>query len=216
MSTTTTATNSSTAPKTPYEEYFARRKEWLNRPENKAIIASTLIQGIDRNDDSDDDNEEGCDKSKYTTEQMNSLRFLMLTKEREAQLESMERLILQDQYDSPYMMFGTSFSYHVLDSWIRIKSRLSRMSPDKKFDALLAFTSAIHDHDVWVHDNEGDMGELVKGLATVWRNLLKKSDAEIGWDVEYTKPAVYALLKQFKDKVEGMEEYYNLGKFKYE
>jgi hypothetical protein len=60
------------------------------------------------------------------------------------------------------------------------------------------------------------MGELVKGLATVWRNLLKKSDAEIGWDVEYTKPAVYALLKQFKDKVEGMDDCYDLGKFKYE
>jgi hypothetical protein len=90
------------------------------------------------------------------------------------------------------------------------------MTPDKKFDALLAFTSTIHEYDVWVHDNEGDMGQLVKSLAAVWRNLLKKSDAEIGWDVEYTKPAVYALLKQFKGKVEGMEDYYNLGKFKYE
>lgn len=198
------------APKTPYEEYFARRSEFLNRPENQHILGATLIQGIPA--DSDD----AEDTSNFTAEQMNSLRFLMITKNREDQFTSMEKMILGDQYGSPFMMFNTSYSYHVLDSWIRLKPRLGRMTPDKKFDALLAFTSTILDHDVWIHDNEGDMGSLVKGLATVWRNLLKKSDEEIGWDLEYTKPATYTLLKQFKDRVEGMDDCYEMGKFKYE
>jgi hypothetical protein len=90
------------------------------------------------------------------------------------------------------------------------------MSPDKKFDALFAYTSTLLDYDVWMHDNEGDMGALVKGLAAVWRNLLKKNDEEIGWDLEYTKPGVYALLGQFKERVEGMDDCYEMGKFKYE
>jgi hypothetical protein len=90
------------------------------------------------------------------------------------------------------------------------------MTPDKKFDALLAYTRVLLKYDVWMHDNEGDMGTLVKGLATVWRNLLKKRDEEIGWDVEYTKPGVYALLWQFKEAVEGMDDMYEMGKFKYE
>jgi hypothetical protein len=90
------------------------------------------------------------------------------------------------------------------------------MSPDKKFDALFAYTSTLLDYDVWMHDNEGDMGTLVKGLAAVWRNLLKKNDEEIGWDLEYTKPGVYALLGQFQERVEGMDDCYEMGKFKYE
>jgi hypothetical protein len=147
---------------------------------------------------------------------MNSLRFIMATPNREAQYESMGKLILEDQYGESFMMFNTSYSNHVLGTWYHIKPKLGRMTPDKKFDALLAYTRVLLKYDVWMHDNEGDMGTLVKGLATVWRNLLKKRDEEIGWDVEYTKPGVYALLWQFKEAVEGMDDMYELGKFKYE
>jgi hypothetical protein len=215
MSATATATtanvNGSATPKTPYEVYFARRKAWLNLPENKHIIATTLIKGIPASEVDDEGN-----TNNFTEEQMNSLRFVMITKNREAQIEAMERLVLGDQYDSPFMAFSTRYSYHVLDTWGTVKSRLSRMSPDKKFDALFAYTSTLLDYDVWMHDNEGDMGTLVKGLAAVWRNLLKKNDEEIGWDLEYTKPGVYALLGQFQERVEGMDDCYEMGKFKYE
>lgn len=90
------------------------------------------------------------------------------------------------------------------------------MSTDKKFDTLLGYNFTLQEHDAWMSDNEGDMGTLVKGLATVWRNLLKKSDQEIGWDVQYTKPATYEMLRQFKESIEGMDDYFEMGKFKYE
>jgi hypothetical protein len=46
---------------------------------------------------------------------------------------------------------------------------------------------------------------------------LKKSDDEIGWDLEYTKPGTLELLRQFKEEVEGTGvDYYDMGKFNYE
>jgi hypothetical protein len=217
MSTAAAAVNASgfSAPKTPYDVYFERRENWLNQPENRHILGSILIQGIPSSND-DDSEEEDLTNSQLTAEQMNSLRFIMATPNREAQYESMGKLILEDQYGESFMMFNTSYSNHVLGTWYHIKPKLGRMTPDKKFDSLLAYTRVLLRHDVWMHDNEGDMGTLVKGLATVWRNLLKKSDEEIGWDVEYTKPGVYSLLRQFKEAVEGMDDMYEMGKFKYE
>lgn len=66
-----------------------------------------------------------------------------------------------------------------------------------------------------MHDNEGGMGELVKGLADAWKKLLKNSDEKLGWDLEYTKPAVIELLEQFKKEIEDMDSCYEMGKFKY-
>jgi hypothetical protein len=216
MSTAAAANASgSSAAKTPYDVYFECRENWVNQPEIRHILGSILIQGIPSSND-DDSEEEDLDNSQLTAEQMNSLRFIMATPNREAQYESMGKLILEDQYGESFMMFNTSYSNHVLGTWYHIKPKLGRMTPDKKFDALLAYTRVLLKYDVWMHDNEGDMGTLVKGLATVWRNLLKKRDEEIGWDVEYTKPGVYALLWQFKEAVEGMDDMYELGKFKYE
>jgi hypothetical protein len=207
------------AAKTPHDEYFDRRTAWMN--EHKDISGAILVKGISRSNDSEDesesDDEENDDTSKYTTEQMNSLRVIMITKNRSEQHEKMGRLILGDQYGDSFKMFNTSFSYDVLDSWQRVKGRLSKMTPSEKFDALLAYTHTLKQYDVWMHDNEGGMDVLVKGLATVWRNLLKKSDDEIGWDLEYTKPGTLELLRQFKEEVEGTGvDYYDMGKFNYE
>lgn len=66
-----------------------------------------------------------------------------------------------------------------------------------------------------MHDNEGGMGELVKGLAGAWKKLLKNSDEKLGWDLEYTKPAVIELLEHFKKEIEDMDSCYEMGKFKY-
>lgn len=201
--------------KTPHDAYFHRLDKF--RAEHKDILGPMLIRGIPSSNDSDEDEDEDEDKdtSKYTKEQMDSLRFIMITKSRENQLETMSKLVLGDQYGDSIMMFNTSFSYDVLDSWHMLKTRLSRMTPAKKFDALLAYTHTVKQHDTWMHDNEGGMGSLIKGLATAWRNLLKKPDGVIGWDVQYTKPGVLELLGQFKREVEGMDACFGMGKFKF-
>ena len=64
-----------------------------------------------------------------------------------------------------------------------------------------------------MHDNEGDMGDMVKDLAKLWKKLLAKDDSTLGIDAEYTRPGILAMLKQFKDKLEDVE--YLSFKFKY-
>ena len=71
----------------------------MNLPENKHITGPMLIRGIPANDDDGD-------TSNFTTEQMNSLRFIMLTQNRDDQFEAMGKLVLGEQYGSPFMMFG--------------------------------------------------------------------------------------------------------------
>ena len=205
----TTAKKAKTAQsgsKTPHQIYLDRQEAFLNV--HKDIQGRILIRGISSSG-------KNSDPSKFTKKQMDSLRFVMITKNRDKQLEAMGKLVLGDQYGDSFMWFNTSFSYDVLDSWQFLKMRISRMKPAQKFDILLAYTHTLQEHSTWMHDNEGGMGVLVQGLATAWRNLLKKSDAAIGWDVEYTKPGTLELLGQFKREVESMDDCMEMGKFKF-
>merc|ERR1711935_929061 len=119
-------------------------------------------------------------------------------------------------------MFNTSFSYHVLKCWEHVKRReltAPRTTPAQKLDILFAFTHTLQEYDVWMHDNEGGMDVLVKGLAAAWKKLLTNStDAELGWDVEYTKPGMLEFLGQFQTTVEEFNngDEYDLGKFRFQ
>lgn len=210
------ASNKSSKSKTPYELYFDQQKDFLNQEENKNILGAMLIKGMESDESSDEEGEEN--ESKYTKEQMQALRFIMVTPNRDQELDKMRALVLQDQADPDFMTFSTSYSYQVLASWNLAKKRLSKLSNKaKKVDALMAYTHTVKQYDVWMHDNEGGMGELVSGLASAWKRLLKKhDDKELGWDVEYTKPGVLELLKQFKEQVESMDDCYDMGDFNYE
>lgn len=79
--TTTTTANNKEAKKTmtPFEEYFDRFKTF-RKAHN--FIGSVMIKGIESNGDSSDNDseeeEEEEDKSKYTTEQMASLCYVMI------------------------------------------------------------------------------------------------------------------------------------------
>lgn len=207
--------------KSPYDIYFETRNAWFD--EHKEMKGSILIRGIqtdhdEEEEDSDDESEEAkkTRQNKYTSEQMNSLRFIMANDSREKSFDEMKELVLGEQANSPFKMFDTSFSYELLNSWHLLKDRiLPRKSPAQKLDILMAYIYTIKQYDCWMSDNEGNMGELVKGLAGAWKRLLKNTDEKLGWDLEYTKPAVMELLEQFKQQIEGMESYYKLGKFNY-
>lgn len=219
--TTSETTSEVVKEKTPYETYVEQRKAWLN--EHKDILGPLMVRGVDDSDDSEEEEEEDSDeeetedsKAKYTTEQMNSIRVIMINKSREKCFDDMRKLILKDQADDSFMMFSTSFSYDVLYSWEHLKKRvLARKSPSQKLDILIAYTQTLREYDVWMHDNEGGMDVLVKGLAAQWKKLLKNSDDALGWDLEYTKPGVMALLEMFQKDIHGMDEGYDMGRFNY-
>lgn len=188
-----------TAP-SPYNSFFDKMEVFMKE---RGYIGSLLIKGIPQEDDDDEYEEEKYDTDKYTEDQMNSVRHIMITQNRADKLDEMENLILGDQADSEILCFSTSFSYDVFDSLDTLRSLLRKSkTPAQKFDLLLAYTYTVQEHDTWMHDNEGDMEEYTKGLASLWKNLLKKADKDLEIDAEYTKPALEEFLKQFQKEVE--------------
>ena len=71
------------------------------------IEFSCLVKGIQQAHESDDEGVEP-DESLYTQAQMDSLRYIMITKEREAPVENLRRLVLEEQADDKLLMFNTS------------------------------------------------------------------------------------------------------------
>lgn len=183
-----------------------------------------LIRGLnqlndDEEDEIEDDDDDDEDNSRYTMEQMQQLRYIIMTTNRNHQVEEMENIIFGSQANIKMELFNTSFSYKVMNSWYKVKSRLQRKntSPSQKLDILFAYTCTLLNFDTWIHDNEGGMDALVKGLGAAWKRLFKNyNDEALQWDVEYTKPGVMELLRRFGRKINVMEDYYDLGKFQYE
>lgn len=171
-----------------------------------------IIRGISKaagedSDEDDEDEEEEQDTSKYTAEQMSSLRYVFITQKREDKLDEMRRFILGSQANDSIMMFNTSFSYEVMDGFEEYKSRIWKKmkTPAEKFDSLFAYTYNLKNYDVWMHDNEGTMEDMVKGLAGMWKRLLKNDDEKLGIDAEYTRPGVVQLLTDFQSDLDMQE-----------
>jgi hypothetical protein len=189
------------------------------------------------------DHEEKDTSSKFSKTQMETLRYICLTQTRAKQFAEMRDLLVGDEPririgESRWMMVvNSSFSYHVLETYDFVyrklhedrssndklvtttrstnkKNKMMMMIPAERLDFLLAYTAALNEYDAWMTNNEGGMGTVVKGLASIWKRLLTKhSDEELGWDVEYSKPGVMALLRQFKDKIASVPNHNELGKF---
>jgi hypothetical protein len=228
----TTTTTEPTTTKSPYDAYMEKMNAFMTE---KDCIGSLLVKGIgpdprradndddddddddDEDDDEDEDDDDEQDNDTITQEQLDCLRFILITQNRADKLEEMQSLILGDQKGASMMMFNTSFSYDVQDSLEMLKSLLKKQkTPAQKLDLLLAYTHTVKEYDVWMHDNEGGMGDFTKGLAAIWKRLLKGTDEDLGIDAEFTKPALEEFLKQFKTMVESVEGYDDEGmKFKY-
>jgi hypothetical protein len=101
----------------------------------------------------DEDEDEEQDNDTITQEQLDCLRFVLITQHRADRLEEMESLILGDQKGSGMMMFDTSFSYAVLGSLDTIKSLLRTKhakKPAQNLDILFAYTHTLKSCDVWM------------------------------------------------------------------
>jgi len=193
---------------TPHDAYFKRLFAAKDKIPN--VLGPTIIRGIPRDDDDDEEEEEDSDAeenedtSKYTAEQMQTLRYIMITQNRQDKIYEMAELVLGDRAGDCIMGFNTSFSYEVEGAFHHLKSQLwaRAKGPTAKFDLLLAFTQTVKRYDVWMHDNEGGMEEWVKDFGSMWKRLLKNTDEKLGIDAEYTRPGVVCLLEQFKEQVE--------------
>jgi hypothetical protein len=157
----------------------------------------------------EDDDDDNFDPTKCSQEQVDHVRVIVITKERQDRMEEMSKLILGEQHGQEMMTFSTSFSYQVINAWNAFTVRYHESSNQKKeqFDLLYGFTDTLKEHETWMHDHEVGWGgeKMVKQLALLWKIVLKNNNEELGIDSEYTRPGIVALLEQFKEAVESVE-----------
>jgi hypothetical protein len=196
MSAEGAATMKAVSPEDEYQERLERVME------EHGCIGSLLIIGIDGGSD-DEDGKEDQERA-LTAQEMETVRHVLITKSREKALTKAMDFCSCGQADDAFMMFNTRSGNEVILGIPRqIKSAMSKKSLPARFDALFALTRGLQLHDFWMNDNEcyGEGGELeaaIKALGRAWRNLLKKSDEELGIDKEFTRPGVEALLSRLE------------------
>eukprot|EP01052_Picozoa_sp_SAG31_P002960 SAG31_NODE_108_length_24741_cov_6.933041_12_plen_241_part_00 len=179
----------SAAADTPWKRYFARRDAVLDEkaPGPFKGLGFMLIRGMahteeerheDSSDEEDDDAEEKA-QDEWTDAEMDYMRWVIITQRRADELENMKELVLGEQAGDSLLMFNTSFSYEIMDSFGELASEVKKTKDfGAKLDKLFAYTYTIDQHDVWVHDHECGWGgeRFIAGLAKLWKVVLKKPD----------------------------------------
>ena len=178
--------------KTPYEVAMERLQRVTDACGG---VGYSLVRGVSHamtEDDYAEEDEENFDPKRCSQAQVNHVRVIIVTENRQKQMEHMVRLILEE------------FSNQVMEAWrvFQCKYRNQKSWPNK-FDMLVGFTDALKDHNTWMH--EAGFDQMVAGLARLWKTLLRKSDQELDIDGEFTRPGVLALLDQFQSEVESVE-----------
>jgi hypothetical protein len=136
---------------------------------------------------------------------MNNLLYIMVTENRKKMLDKLRVFVLGDQSNQGMMMFGSQYGNDVAYSIHDFQKLYKKAKkPFEKFDLLFAYTFNLDSYDTWMIDYEEPevMSSFVDELGRMWKNMLKRSNAEIGIDAEYTKPALLYFLAKFKKSVE--------------
>lgn len=189
---------------TTAQKHFLKLNETIER---LSAPGSVLIVGIKKTGDDDDDDYDDEDEDdeideneSYTDEQINNLRHIIITENREKEFERNTR------------KYGLSFSnthtgnatiYQIPQS---IKKYMKKPTLSESFDGMFAMTYALLNFDTWMYDNEewgegGKCDQAICGLARAWRQLLAHSDEELGIDTEFTRPGIEKLLEKFRESV---------------
>ena len=130
-------------------------------------------------------------------------------------LEVAQQTLLGAQCDDSFISFNTSFSYKVVRKWrglVKMTLKVCAKKPKHRFDFLLAWTKAIDSYDCWKHDHEDGYaeeyggGEMLSEMGKIWKALLKKTDAELGIDAEFTRPGIEYFLQKFKASIENADD----------
>lgn len=95
---------------------------------------------------------------------------------------------------------------NVVDYFELWKKKYRQLKADRvKFNRIFCFTFCLQQFCGWMYRMERGLGrsKMVEGLAIRWKNLLKTTTPEeLGLDMEFSYPAVEALLQSFKVKIE--------------
>jgi len=192
----------------PIDAYSKRLDSVLDREKCKG---SMLIVGVNTKDESD--NDEHSDSVLLTAAQVAKLRHIAINDSRDKALDEGFSFAScgQSEDDCPISFFNTSTGNEVVGG-IRheVKKALKKSTSAAQFDSLFGLTLGLQRYDSWMHDNEewepgGELEKAIKSLAKAWRDTLKKSDAELGIDAEFTRPGIEGLLETLADDFECCE-----------
>lgn len=116
-----------------------------------------LILGVkgEGDEDEDEDYEEEEDPNiVYTKEQMESLRVILGTPRRIAEVDKARKVVTGGQ-GGGFMMFNTENGNQIIFAILRwLKAVKAKKTLPEKFDSLFALTHQLLDIDMWAMDNE--------------------------------------------------------------
>jgi hypothetical protein len=145
----------------------------------------------------------------YSDAEMEYMRWVIITQRRADELEHMKEVVLGDDAHADFLVFNTSFSYEVMESFGELQDEYKNAKGwDAKLDKLFAYTHSIDEHDVWMHDHEVGWGghHFIAALARLWKAVLQQSDVTLSVDSEFSRPGLVNMLERFKAKVEAIEQ----------
>lgn len=210
----------------PFDVYFEALEKCVKE---QGALGYIVLRGISDDDDDDDsEDEDSSDRAdKYSQEQMNLMRVVLVTQSRENSMKKADSFATCKQSGSPFMMFNTHSGNVIICGIPKEIAKVSKLkTAAERFDGLFALTRSLNNYDYWfaailfsfaacellshscrMHDNEewdegGGLDQGVKLLAKAWNTLLvKHTNAEMKVDAEYTRPGVELLLANFASKL---------------
>lgn len=204
-------------PDTAWNRYFSR----LDAVDRDAtgphkVLGRMIIRGMrhTEEEDSDEDADEDADEVQkkrdgYSDAELEYMRWVIITQRRADELEHMKEVVLGDDAHADFLVFNTSFSYEVMESFGELQDEYKNAKGwDAKLDKLFAYTHSIDEHDVWMHDHEVGWGghRFIAALARLWKTVLRQSDVTLRVDSEFSRPGLVNMLERFKAKVEAIEQ----------
>jgi len=192
------------------DRYLQRLQEFIGPNAGSILIRGVTERRVGERDDDDDDDDDDED---YSDEQLNWCRHIILTPNRKKQVEKMQTFANPDEG-----FFNSRTSNQIiLGLEHEVNRAMSKVLPSEKFDALFALTYVLSQDSYWIYDNEfweeNDLlDRSIRLLAKAWRFLLKKPNAELGVDEEYTRPGIETFLEKFKEMISNCQ--YVNAKFK--
>ena len=205
------AAASSSLPLTPKDAHFARLKRAMADHKCKGQI---LVVGIQ--DEGKEDEDEGEESTLgYSEEQIATCRHILVTDSREKAITAgiffASLGLLRPGDDYALAMFDTTTGTQVVAGIPgAVKKALKEATPAAKFDALFGLTHGLKQFGAWMRDNEcsapgGELQKVLKLLGKAWLDLLKKSDADLGIDAEFTRPGIESYLESLQLDFEACE-----------
>ena len=201
MSDTTTDTN-------PYQQWLKRILQVMKQQSASGWIT---VRATDDFYDSDDDmSDDECVGEKVTQQEVNYIRCIIMTPEREKAVDEMTQLLLGSNLGKKTKMICPSkFADKVLKAFHTMQTQFKNYRYwSKKLNILLGFTIAINRYDCWLDcEEEGKMNEMVTGLFDMWKKIMHRSEDDLDIDSTFTRPGLDHLIFTLFDKINPFEDW---------